>query len=95
MAFVYILRDEDTEKFYIGSCSDLQRRLEQHSEGISSRAFTLRFRKWYLFYSVSNLSYKEARSIEAHIKRMKSRDYIENLKQYPEITEKLRIKYQN
>ncbi len=93
MAVVYIIQDEETEKFYIGSCLDLQTRLEQHLQGISAQAFTVRFKKWRLFYSADGLSYKQARAIEVHIKRMKSKKYIEDLNRYPEILEKLRFNY--
>ncbi|MEY3084859.1 MAG: hypothetical protein RL037_1039, partial [Bacteroidota bacterium] len=33
------------------------------------------------------------RNIEAHIKQMKSRKYIENLVRFPEISQKLKDKY--
>ena len=44
-------------------------------------------------YSIEQLQYEIARKTEAHIKRMKSRKYIENLKLYPEMMEKLILKY--
>jgi putative endonuclease len=31
------------------------------------------------------LSYSQARSVETHIKKMKSKIYIQNLKKYPEL----------
>jgi len=40
-------------------------------------------------FFIDNLEYLQARKIEAHIKRMKSRKFIENLKKYPEIQERL------
>ena len=46
-----------------------------------------------LFFYEDDLEYKQARNIETHIKRMKSRVYIVNLKKYPEIIVKLKIKY--
>ena len=46
-----------------------------------------------LFFSYENLEYKQARNIESHIKKMKSKVYIENLVKYPEIIERLKEKY--
>ncbi len=46
-----------------------------------------------LFFSVADLSYQQARSIEAHVKKMKSIVYIENLKKYSDIVAKLIEKY--
>ena len=37
--------------------------------------------------------FTQALAIEKHIKSMKSRKYLENLKKYPEITEKLKQLY--
>jgi len=42
---------------------------------------------------LDDLTYAQARMIETHIKRMKSRKYIENLMKYPAIAEKLKEKY--
>jgi putative endonuclease len=36
---------------------------------------------------------KQALRIEKHIKNMKSKKYIEDIKKYPEITERLKEKY--
>jgi len=45
-------------------------------------------------FFIDNLEYLQARKIEAHIKRMKSRKFIENLKKYPEIQKRLIKLYQ-
>jgi putative endonuclease len=39
--------------------------------------------------SIECTSFAQAREIESHVKRMKSKKYIANLKQYPEIIQKL------
>jgi putative endonuclease len=36
---------------------------------------------------------KQAFQIEKHIKRMKSKKYIKDLKKFPDISEKLKLKY--
>ena len=48
---------------------------------------------WKYFYFLEVKNSFIAVKIELHIKRMKSRNYIENLKKYPEISEKLIKKY--
>ena len=93
MATIYILYAESIDQFYIGSCLNLKQRLEQHLNKSYRTGFTHRADDWELFYSIEGLEYEIARIIEQHIKKMKSRKYIENLKSYPEIMEKLIIKY--
>jgi putative endonuclease len=55
--------------------------------------FTSRSDDWELVFAISNLEYKQARRIEAHIKKMKSRKYIEDFKRYPEMVNRLVEKY--
>ncbi len=93
MATVYIIYSTSINQFYIGSCLDLQQRLKQHLNKSYLVGFTHRADDWELFYSTVNLEYETARKIETHIKKMKSRKYLENLKLYPEIMEKLIEKY--
>tara|TARA_R110000868_G_scaffold153826_1_gene379776 strand:+ start:99 stop:308 length:210 start_codon:yes stop_codon:yes gene_type:complete len=50
---------------------------------------------WTLFYKIDCTTKSQALKIEAHIKRMKSKVYIENLLKYSEITIKLLEKYKD
>jgi len=93
MAAVYILYSKMLDKYYIGSCLDMEKRLEDHRNRKFEKSFAARADDWVLYYSMCDLLYKQARLIEVHIKRMKSRKYIENLKSYPEIAEKLKQLY--
>ena len=93
MAAVYILYSKYLNKYYIGSCCDLKVRLEQHKNKISKRSFTAKARDWELFFSAEKLGYKQARLIERHIKRMKSRKYLQDILKYPQIFEKLKYLY--
>ena len=93
MAVVYILHSSSIDQYYIGSCFDLNQRIEQHLNKAHQNAFTRKANDWKLFFEINNLEYQTARKIEAHIKMMKSRTYIENLVRYPEITQKLIEKY--
>ena len=96
MAVVYILYSSSLDKFYTGSCEDFQERIRQHENGyfpqVSSGIYPES--KWLMIYLLlENLSYLQARNIEAHIKKMKSRRFLENLKKYPEMLNGLADKY--
>ena len=93
MATVYILYSEVIDTYYIGSCKNLDERFKEHVNGKYKQAFTRRTADWIVFLSIENLTYNEARRIEAHIKRMKSRIYLNNLLKYPEIIIRLKEKY--
>jgi len=68
-------------------------RFEEHKKNLFKNSFTSKTDDWELFFAIDNLDYAQSRNIESHIKNMKSRKYIENLKKYDNITEKLRLKY--
>jgi putative endonuclease len=55
--------------------------------------FTKRASDWELFHEIVCNTRTQALEIESHIKRMKSRRYLQNLKAYPDIIEKLMMKY--
>ena len=93
MASVYILFSKALNRFYIGSCKDVTYRVEQHLNKDFVGSFTRRADDWELYFIVDGLQYAQARMIESHIKRMKSQEYIRNLKKYPEIIQKLVERY--
>ena len=93
MASVYILFSKCLDSYYIGSTDNLNLRHEQHLNKEFKRSFTSRAGDWIIYLEINDLGYNQARKIELHIKRMKSRKYIENLKQYPEIIKRLIDRY--
>ena len=93
MATVYILYSKKINQYYIGSCLDLEKRLAEHLSAKMDVAFTKRSDDWIVSFKFEALTYEMARNIEAHIKQMKSRKYIENLVRFPEISQKLKDKY--
>ncbi len=94
MAYVYILYSTSVDKYYVGGCNALEERLSAHRQGTYESSFTAtRGNDWELYLSIKDLGYEQARGIEQHIKRMKSRKYIENLRSYPEMVEQLVKKY--
>ena len=77
MPCMYILYSEKLKKYYIGACTDLERRLFEHNVGHST--FTSLGMPWTLKYSEPFDSLIEAKKRELQIKKMKSRKYIEVL----------------
>jgi putative endonuclease len=92
MYCVYIIRSVSLEKFYIGETKDLEERIFQHNSGFYNSAFSRKAKDWKLYFVLECNSRTQARKIEAHIKNMKSKKYIQNLKEYPEIALKLKNK---
>jgi len=72
--FVYILRCLRGGRFYIGSTSNVQRRLQQHISG-NVRA-TRNIRPVILVFAQEYESFDLARKIETKLKRFKRRDFI-------------------
>ncbi|MEY2869161.1 MAG: hypothetical protein RIR01_1641 [Bacteroidota bacterium] len=93
MHFVYIIYSSEKDTFYIGETSDMELRLQWHNSGLFKKAHTKIANDWILFHLIECTNIFQARKIERHIKNMKSKTYISNLKKYPEISEKLLLKY--
>ncbi len=95
MPFCYILHSDSLNRYYIGSTILLsEQRLEGHLQGYyGKKKFTAKTKDWVLFFFIECKTIKQARRIEKHIKKMKSKKYIENLIKYPEISKLLLEKY--
>ncbi len=91
--FVYIIFSEKLNKLYIGYSSDTDERLAYHNESERNKIWTKRGIPWKKFLTIKCDSEKQAINIERHIKKMKSKKYIENLAKYPEMVDKLIQKY--
>lgn len=76
-AFVYILFSQKLNKYYVGSTTDIDRRIAEHNRGKDK--FTKTGIPWVLVYSGAFAELKSARQRELYIKKMKSRKYIESL----------------
>jgi putative endonuclease len=77
MAAMYILYSKKLDKYYVGACTDLQRRMYEHNIGHSS--FTRLGMPWECVYQENYETLQEAKKRELQVKRMKSRRYIEDL----------------
>ncbi|MEO8254857.1 MAG: GIY-YIG nuclease family protein [Flavobacterium sp.] len=93
MHYVYVINSPSKDTFYIGETSDIENRLQWHNSGIFENSYTKIANDWQLFHLIQCKDIFQARKIEKHIKNMKSKTYILNLKKYPEISEKLLLKY--
>ena len=90
-SYCYILYSKSLDKYYIGATQDdLDLRIEKHNQGTYGKhRFTAIAGDWELFIKIAANNYPHAIRLERHIKSMKSRKYIENLKKYPELVEKI------
>ena len=93
MNFVYILHSKILDQYYIGETEDLENRIKQHNNGFYEQAYTKITSDWKLFHSIACNDKSQAIKIERHIKKMKSRKYLENLLKYPEMQTKLKERY--
>ncbi len=92
MYCVYVLFSEKLDRFYIGSTSDFDARMDFHHHA-EARKFTAKADDWILFDKIDCEHKNQASSIEKHIKSMKSKVYIQNLKKFPEMKDKLKAKF--
>lgn len=74
--FVYILKD-DKNRFYIGSTSDIKRRMRAHKNGYTQTTRNMTNPILVLVQEYATLN--NARNIERKIKKLKRKDYIENM----------------
>ena len=96
MPCVYILYSLSCNQFYTGATSiAVENRLERHLVKYYENKFTAKEQDWEVFFVIDCETMKQAFQIEKHIKRMKSKKYINDLKKFPGISEKLKIQYSN
>ena len=81
MYFTYILQSESSGRYYIGSTSDLERRLAQHNDPEYSLSLTTKRFKgpWRLAHYETFETRSQAMIREKQIKAWKSREAIKEL----------------
>jgi len=77
MFYCYILYSEKIDKYYIGSTSDLEGRLQRHNT--SNHGFTSTGRPWEIKYFESFETKAEALKRETQLKSFKNRNFLEAL----------------
>jgi putative endonuclease len=75
--YTYILYSTCRDRYYIGSTSGIEKRLERHNGGATPS--TKPGRPWKIVYTEEFPTKNDALKRENEIKRMKSREYIEQL----------------
>ncbi len=96
MAIVYIIYSPSIDKFYTGfSTESIEIRLQRHNDDYYNDKWTSKGKPWQVHLTIECKSDLVASKIEMHIKSMKSKKYMANLKLYPEIVQKLKLKYSN
>ena len=93
MFYVYVIQSKIDYSFYIGKTSNLEDRLHYHNTPELNVGITKRKIPWDYFFVLEVDNSKVAGKIEIHIKKMKSKKYIQDLKKYREIAQKLLKKY--
>ncbi len=73
--YVYILQSDLNGRYYVGSCIDIDQRLNRHNAGATPS--TKPYRPWVVVYTEEFSTKCEAIKRELQIKRKKSRRYIE------------------
>ena len=74
--FVYLLKSNKTDEWYIGSTKDLQKRILRHNSG--KNFSTKHGIPWKLIYCEISLSQQDARARERYLKSGMGRRYLKN-----------------
>ncbi|MBI5734198.1 MAG: GIY-YIG nuclease family protein [Candidatus Kerfeldbacteria bacterium] len=75
--YVYILKSPNCRRYYIGSSSDLNRRLGEHNDNLVKA--TKNKGPWQIIFSQKFDTQVETRRIELWLKKMKSRILLEKI----------------
>jgi putative endonuclease len=90
----YIIFSKSLNHYYIGYTSDFETRLQLHNDGFfGGKTYTHKAADWEIFMIIPCELINQAIYVESRIKKMKSRKYIENLKKYPELIDKIFCDY--
>jgi len=75
--FVYFIKSISSNGYYIGSSENPEKRLSEHNNGHTPS--TRNKGPWKLVFTQSYPSLAEAKKIEYRLKKLKRRDYIEQI----------------
>ena len=74
MAWVYILKSRTVNKTYVGSTTDIDRRIQEHNSG--KHTFTKRYLPWVVVYKERVADLLTARQREKYLKSAAGRRFI-------------------
>ena len=78
---LYILHSPTKDKFYVGETEDFEKRLELHRSKQFIQSYTAKQADdWEVFLTVECQNRTHARKVEEFIKKMKSKKFIQSLK---------------
>jgi putative endonuclease len=77
MPYIYILKSIKNNRYYIGSTNDIERRIKEHNDGKSN--YTKLTKPFELVLKQEFETLNEARMMELHLKKLKSRIIIEKI----------------
>jgi putative endonuclease len=84
---VYIIYSESLNSFYTGyNKENLEERILHHQTGFYNNSYTTKAKDWVLVWCLECQNVAQALKIEKHIKKMKSKIYIQNLISQPSKT---------
>lgn len=89
----YIIYSSRFDRYYVGATQDcVFTRIQNHNFAKYKGASTSFANDWEIFLIIECDSFSTAVKVERHIKCMKSKTYIQNLKKYPEMIFKIKWK---
>ncbi len=77
MAWVYILKSDLNGRFYVGSTTDIERRMVQHKNNHTHT--TQRMGSLELVFKQAYSTLAEAREVERRLKMLKRKDYLQKI----------------
>lgn len=94
-AYFYILYSEILKRYYSGVTTlEANERFDNHINKVYGKNnFTQKADDWILFLSVPCQDFSQGRKLELHVKNMKSAKFIEKMKKYHELVDKLLMKF--
>ena len=93
MHLVYILCSRSRNKYYVGETDDVDRRLLLNNNGHFKGAFTSQTGDWQVSLIIECRDRSHSLLIEKAVKGRKNRNYIKNLIKYPELVERLVLRF--
>ena len=88
--FCYIIYSKSLDRYYVGYTTNIEERISLHNSGhFGRKSYTSKSTDWKLYFLIPCETIKMAIFIESRIKKMKSRQFIENLKKYPELIDRI------
>jgi putative endonuclease len=77
MHFVYVLRSQVADRRYVGSCADIEQRVDQHNAGISRS--TKHWRPWILIHHEAFDTRAAAMQRERYLKTGRGREELDRM----------------